>query len=602
MSVLARRFGVLIPLFGLLACADLIAPVVENSSTCSADSDCRPTFFCLGDPGAKRCLRSGTARCGDGEVQGVEACDDGNREDDDACRNNCLLAACGDGLLRIDIEKGAKDFEACDDGNTDDSDQCTATCQTARFGDGLRRVVETPDGALPEACDDGNASDGDGCSSDCRIERCGDGERVGIEACDDGNDDQGDACLSDCVLARCGDGHHYRAEEECDDGNDNDLDACISGCRLARCGDGVLRAGLQAGEPGFESCDDGNLEGGDGCAPNCLIEACGNQRLDQGEGCDDGNLFALDACSATCAPARCGDGLARVDLTPEAGEAYEACDDGNEDDDDLCTTACRWNFDLVDLGEVGGVGPERVYVVGSPDDEPGRRAAREGQIHVRFSRAFAIGRTEVIQAQFEAVMGYNPSYFRAGNLPVERVSWFDAVAFANAASRANGLPTCYIIEDNAATMVEAGLGCLGYRLPTDAEWEVAARADSCRPYAGCDALDDLAWHPGNSEGTTHPGAQKEPNAWGLYDMTGNVSEWVWDTPLSGGGEGARQLANEAVVVDPMGAQDPEETYRCFRGGAYRSRTTSMLRVSYRDLFGARVTQNWLGFRLARTLR
>ncbi len=143
-----------------------------------------------------------------------------------------------------------------------------------------------------------------------------------------------------------------------------------------------------------------------------------------------------------------------------------------------------------------------------------RRASwyeREHPLHeVRLTEGFWMAKTPVTQAQYERMTGENPSFFVGENRPVERVSWDDAVGFAEKLS-------------------ERGEGT--FRLPTEAEWEYACRAGTeTQFYFGDDAeqLGDYAWYSGNSDNETHPVASKEPNDWGLYDMHGNVWEWCAD--------------------------------------------------------------------------
>jgi formylglycine-generating enzyme required for sulfatase activity/tetratricopeptide (TPR) repeat protein len=155
--------------------------------------------------------------------------------------------------------------------------------------------------------------------------------------------------------------------------------------------------------------------------------------------------------------------------------------------------------------------PAGEFMMGSPADEKGVWE-EEGQVHnVKISKQFYLGIYPVTQQQWKILMGENPSYFKGDNLPVENVSWDNILRF--------------IIKLNEKE------GSDKYRLPSEAEWEYAVRGDTrTRYYFGDDEseLDDYAWYLDNSEGRTHPVGQKKPNQWGLYDMHGNVWEWVQD--------------------------------------------------------------------------
>ncbi len=250
-------------------------------------------------------------RCGDGLVEGTEACDDANAVETDACRSTCVLAACGDGLVRAGVE-------ACDDGNRVNNDGCRNDCVLPSCGDGVVQAGES--------CDDGNQVNTDACRG-CMVALCGDGVvQAGVEACDDGNSNNGDACLNTCALAACGDGVVQAGVEACDDGNSNNGDACLNTCALAACGDGVVQAGIEA-------CDDGNSSNGDACLNTCVASACGDGFVRAGvEQCDDANSNNGDACLNTCVASACGDGFVRAGI--------EQCDDGNNANTDACLNTC----------------------------------------------------------------------------------------------------------------------------------------------------------------------------------------------------------------------------------------------------------------------
>ena len=135
--------------------------------------------------------------------------------------------------------------------------------------------------------------------------------------------------------------------------------------------------------------------------------------------------------------------------------------------------------------------------------------------------------TPVTQKLYKAVMGNNPSGFKGDDNPVEMVDWFDAVYFCNRLSELFGYPKAYEVE-KGGRIVQID-NSEGFRLPTNDEWVYAACGDDDFVYAGSDNLDEVAWCKANSENQTHPVAQKKPNSFGLYDMCGNVWEWVWDS-------------------------------------------------------------------------
>jgi formylglycine-generating enzyme required for sulfatase activity len=190
---------------------------------------------------------------------------------------------------------------------------------------------------------------------------------------------------------------------------------------------------------------------------------------------------------------------------------------------------------------------------------------------VDIEKPFYMGKYEVTQAQWRAAMGSNPSQFKGDDLPVENVSWNDAKEFCRKLSQMTGRE---------------------YRLPTEAEWEYACRAGTTGAYAG--DLDAMAWYDKNSGGKTHPVGQKQPNAFGLYDMHGNVWEWCeddWHNSYNGAPNDGRAW----VDISARGS------YRVFRGGGWNSYAVSC-RSAYRNCWAPGDRGSRLGFRLLRTYR
>ena len=196
---------------------------------------------------------------------------------------------------------------------------------------------------------------------------------------------------------------------------------------------------------------------------------------------------------------------------------------------------------------------------------------------VTIGKAFAMGKTEVTQGQWKAVMGNNPSKFSncGDNCPVENVSWNDAKEF--------------IQKLNAKTGKQ-------YRLPSEAEWEYACRAGSKQEYCGSDDINSVAWYGaysdpvGNSAKTTNPVATKQANAWGLYDMSGNVWEWVEDSYH----DNYNGAPTDGSVWQGDGAK------RVLRGGTWSFKPQNA-RAANRDRVVPAIRSYYSGFRLARTL-
>ncbi|MEM9692698.1 MAG: SUMF1/EgtB/PvdO family nonheme iron enzyme [Myxococcota bacterium] len=229
------------------------------------------------------------------------------------------------------------------------------------------------------------------------------------------------------------------------------------------------------------------------------------------------------------------------------------------------------------------------FAMGSPSSEP-CRGSDEARREVELTYRFALDRREVTQAMFAAQMGYNPSFRgECPSCPVDSVNQFEAAAFCNRRSEQEGRPACYACRGAELDLrcVETGpiTACLGYRLPTEAEWEYAARAGTTTAtYAGdlrsCMATDPgvgrIAWYKVNATGRTQPVGTREPNPWGLFDMAGNVYEWT---------------------ADPYRASGPE---RVLRGGSWYH-NAEHARAAHRHYAKPEKRLSYVGFRCARTL-
>ncbi len=227
-----------------------------------------------------------------------------------------------------------------------------------------------------------------------------------------------------------------------------------------------------------------------------------------------------------------------------------------------------------------------LYDVGATDGDP--YATDDELPHLaELTRPFCVMLTEVTQGEYAAVMDDRPSTFEGELRPVETVRWLDAVRFANALSSAQQLLPAYTIEVDEVRWNPAAPG---WRLPTEAEWEIAARGGEAYTWAGSNRVQDVAWTSESSSGTTQPVASLEPNGFGLYDMSGNVSEWVWDWYAPYAGD----------AVDPQGPAIPadEWTGRVTRGGSWYEHPVAA-RVAARDHHPPDTPMSHDGLRLVR---
>jgi formylglycine-generating enzyme required for sulfatase activity len=254
------------------------------------------------------------------------------------------------------------------------------------------------------------------------------------------------------------------------------------------------------------------------------------------------------------------------------------------------------------------------FTMGCTNGDP-ECAMWEFPIHSVTLPAYMIGETEVTQAQWEHVMDsvgiQNPSNFGdCPTCPVENVSWFDAIVFCNRFSELSGLKPCYygdtsltnIYGKDGSTWSLPNSGSIywdstanGYRLPTEAEWERAARGGSATQiYAGSDYLYEVGWYSENNDDKTHPVKGKLPNAYGLYDMSGNVWELTYDWF-------SLAYTDSLCVHNPTGGPPLINfiSRRTLRGGSWRV-DSEYCRVSQRSSGPMNLRKYQIGFRLSKS--
>ncbi|MDR0453288.1 MAG: SUMF1/EgtB/PvdO family nonheme iron enzyme [Deferribacteraceae bacterium] len=254
------------------------------------------------------------------------------------------------------------------------------------------------------------------------------------------------------------------------------------------------------------------------------------------------------------------------------------------------------------------------FMMGSPSSEIGRgRYSIEGPQHKVTVSGFYMSKYEITRAEYEELMGSNPLYFQkgwshdeaeiiyerhigkkvAGSFPVTYVSWFDAIEYCNKRSIKEGLTPVYTID---GFNVKWNRGANGYRLPTEAEWEYAAKGGNKDKktflYSGSNNLDEVAWHSGNAITTiANPVGLKAPNSLGLYDMSGNVAEWCWDWM-------DYDYYKVSPDTNPVGPDTGSGTYdsRVLRGGQVTEGISWKTVSEYNKLFKTTDKDLWDQFR------
>jgi formylglycine-generating enzyme required for sulfatase activity len=535
----------------------------------------------------------------------------------------CMDQTCG--------AAGVWDCGRCTEGMTCDEGHCYAS-------EPHGTVVCSPSGVCEcfPTCE-GRMCGGDGCGGSCgecpgSQDECLDGQCVCVPRC------SGRECGSNGCGGTCGSCDTGRPE--CRDGKC----VCEPSCQGKQCGsDGC---GGVCGEcPPGEFCRDGGCR----CFPQCKDRRCGPDgcggicgECAAGEECVDGGCRRVPQCAGkSCGPDGCGGTCGECRANEECKDGVCSCTsqcEGKQCGPDGCGGSCGecgLGLKCTD-GQCGAtplgvltspiagrfvVIPGGSFFMGSPEGEKGRKQ-EESQHEAGLTRSFLLKETEVTRGEFRKLIGREPpSPARAcgDNCPVEMLNWFEAAYYCNRLSREERLDECYELTDcvgrvgsgcgaedsctgtyTCGNVLLKSLDCTGYRLPTEAEWEYAARAGTMTPYSSGACLDKSQGnYDGNSplEGCPKGTPWRAPiavgglaaNGWGLKDMHGNVAEWVWD--LSSAYPGT-------AVSDPTGNYGTE---RVVRGGSWQS-SGAGCRSAARSKEAPAWRSCRIGLRPARTLR
>lgn len=353
---------------------------------------------------------------------------------------------------------------------------------------------------------------------------------------------------------------------------------------------------------------------GDPCTSPAFCQSflCAKNRCEPGSAAMDAPCrHGAECSSGRCFEGKCAEEAVCGDLN--ISPPNETCDrenigeatcasEGFDLGDLTCNSACQ--FDTSSCIKHEWVRVEAgTFTMGSPASEADR-GANETAHEVTLTHAFEMMKTEVTQREFEIAGRYAPSAAHGvgvcadGACPVESLRWDEAVNYCNRLSQERGLEACYDCQSSGRTVFcalaakyrgKAFYGCPGYRLPTEAEFEYAYRAGTKTPYQDASAA-AIAWTQENSNDSPQPAAQKKANAWGLYDLAGNVSEWCQDWYVEDLGT--------AAVTDPAGPSSGE--HRVTRGGSWHF-SASRARAASRLLSKQDNRLYDVGFRCVRTV-
>ena len=286
----------------------------------------------------------------------------------------------------------------------------------------------------------------------------------------------------------------------------------------------------------------------------------------------------------------------KADLDPEASPTQTTY--GNLKSRTSTKPDFRRNLPTMDSGNtnVKVVAPKSKHPVNMVYIEPstlGFGRLKENLHHNVSISSFYISPREVTQAEWNRFMKPANSTTFGENLPVDNVSWFDVAIYCNGRSEVEGLTPAYKIRGvGASTVVTCDFKANGYRLPTEAEWELAAKAGQLFNYSGSDDPSDVAWFRDNSGGKIHSPSSKSPNGFGLYDMSGNVSEWCWDW------YDANYIRSLPTFINPNGPETG--TLKTIRGGSVNNGEGRNLNILWREKGDPNRGYQYVGFRLVRS--
>jgi len=543
---------------------------------------------------------------------GIVSCNSGFHVESGACLSNtrsCVVAnAAAASESWTGTGYGICTVTACIAGFALQSNSCVGGCGNGVIGSG-------------ETCDDGNTlteecAYGDVsctvCNASCQsiageTDYCTDGVLDPSEYCDDGNLSDADVCNNDCA---CGSAYHVQSG------------ACASNVQVCALTNGT---GTETWNGSFyetctlTACDSGYHAAGNACASNVISCSLANATA--------ASQTWTGSAYGTCTATACASGFwLNAGTCTLLSTLGAACTANTECASGFCATGPTGTAN--DRCAPAGMNyiPAGTFTMGSPSSEVGRNF-NETQHTVIISRSFFLAQTEVTQGQWKALSGgTNPSWFQstAGTAqstsnandsgPVENLDWYAAIAFANARSAAEGLTSCYAlagcadagsgwqdgIHSGCTGATFAGLDCTGYRLPSESEWEYAARGgittatylgDLSGIVDGCSTaqanLDSIAWWCINARSRSKEVGGKTANSFGLYDMLGNVREWAGDWYDTYPG----------TITDPTGPATGGD--RVQRGGSWND-TARYARAADRSAVSANARGYALGVRLART--